>query len=73
MLPRQVEEFLGKKKSSEKDFVYNIITVMREFHLSVEEMERMKLPTFATLLDYLDKERKKEDKNMEKMKHRGKR
>ena len=70
MLPRQVEEFLGTKRSSEKDFVNNIIAVMREFHFSVEEMERMKLPTFATLLDFMDKERKAQEREAEKMKNR---
>ena len=50
------------KTTPEEAFVLNICLVMREFHLSYEEIKKLPLPTFNIMLRILQEESKKKPK-----------
>lgn len=60
---------IGKPKE-ESALTHNVILVMDRFHRSAEEMDKMALPTFVNLLDFLREEAKTQEKEMNKSKRK---
>ena len=54
-----IKKRLLDKTTPEEALVQNICWVMREFHLSYEEIKELPLPTFNIMLTILQKEAKK--------------
>ena len=53
-------------KSNEDALTHNIVTVMKEFGYTLEEMKALPLSTFSIILDILEEERKRSERDMKK-------
>ena len=57
--------FLAKQEAGEEDgSVHNIVMVMKEFGYTLDEVKSLPLPTFATLIERLNKESEKQERDM---------
>ena len=56
----------NENRSVEETLVTNISIVMREFHLSYEEMMNLPFPTFIIMLRILEKEAKRAEKGQKR-------
>jgi len=54
------------KSSPESNLVSNVVFVMKEFGYTVEEMRNMPLPSFITVLEVLQKENERQEREMKK-------
>ena len=73
-LKKRVTSKEGKKIESSKDLIYIHHILMKEYGwIPLEEFKNLPNPTVLNLLNCISEDRENERKEMEKLKHKGKR
>lgn len=61
-----VGQFGFGRRKKENALIDNVVFVMQEFGYTIEEMKVMPIPTFISILDFLERRAKEEENQMRK-------